>query len=444
MEKTVPDLNINKESIFTSKQDECVSNTYSRDDFIKRYSVVTSYDDLVKYLPENQIIHDTAKYILDYHKKGSYVSFKNGKLKHFIFLNKSGFIAPYQDKIKINPHVKNIVPNSKFRLTQCLLRVVDSKRELKQVDFYIMEILFFLKELEKNRGKLIPDCDFFINYKDQVLIHKVNGKYCSPFVEVFGNIPLEDEWQKFKLGNLFSFCTIKNYQDIPFIAPDDIIRTYKLYSADENNKCANVYMHDKPDIKWEDKKEIVFWRGTSTGCGNDIYTNMRIKLAYLSNKWFNSDPSKQILDAEIVRWAYKLKKTEKDIYFNRINTKKLNSLGIDLGQKVPIEELYKYKYLINVDGNVAAYRLGFLFSLNSVVFIVEGKYKLWFQDKLVENKHYISIKPDLSDLKEKIFWCKSHDTECKEIAKNGLEFYEKTFSKENMFDYILDKMKLLE
>lgn len=441
MDKTVPDLNINKESIFTSKQDKCKSNTYSRDDFIKRYSVVTSYDELVKYLPEDQVIHDTAKYMFDYFKKGTYVSFKNGKLKHFLFLNKAGFIAPYQDKIKISPYVK-MNPDSKFRLTQCLLRVVDSKRELKQVDFYIMEILFFLKEFEKNRSGLIPDCSFFINYKDQVLIHKVNGVYYNPFVEVFGKVPLEDEWQKFKLGNIFSFSTIKDYQDIPFIAPDDIIRTYQIFSSDENNRCANVYDHKKIDVKWEDKKEIAFWRGTSTGCGNDIYSNMRIKLAYLTNKW-SKESDTPILDARIVRWAYKLKKTEKDSVFNRINTKKLNSLGIDLGEKVPIEELYKYKYVINVDGNVAAYRLGFLFSLNSVVFIVEGKYKLWFQDKLVENKHYISIKADLSNLKEKIYWCKNHDTECKEIAKNALDFYEHTFSKENMYDYMIEQMKKL-
>jgi len=439
MEKTVPDLLINKENIFTSKQDVCESKIYSRDDFIKRYSVVTSYDELVKYLPEDQIIHDTARYILDYFKKGTYVSFKNGKLKHFIFLNKSNFIAPYQDKIKINSYIK-IKPDSKFRLTQCLLRLVDSKRELKQVDFYVMEILFFLKQLEKNKGKSIPDCNFFINYKDQVLIYKENGVYYNPFVEVFGKVPLEDEWQKCKLGNLFSFSSIKNYQDIPFIAPDDIIRTYKIFSSDEDNKCANVYSHDPVNISWKDKKETVFWRGTSTGCGNDIYTNMRLKLAYLSNKWH--DTNTQILDAQIVRWAYKLKKTEKEPVFNRINTKKLNALGIDLGNKVPIEELYKYKYVINVDGNVAAYRLGFLFSLKSVVFIVEGKYKLWFQDKLVENKHYISVKADLSNLKEKIYWCKNHDKECEEIANNAYEFHQNTFSRDNMYDYMIEKIKL--
>ena len=74
---------------------------------------------------------------------------------------------------------------------------------------------------------------------------------------------------------------------------------------------------------------------------------------------------------------------------------------------------------------------------------MEGKYKLWFQDKLVENKHYISIKSDLSNLKEKIYWCKNHDKECEEIANNAYEFHKKTFSKDSMFSYVIDKMKLL-
>jgi hypothetical protein len=126
--------------------------------------------------------------------------------------------------------------------------------------------------------------------------------------------------------------------------------------------------------------------------------------------------------------------------FDRINDKKLNDMGIKLGNKVPIDELFKYKYLINVDGNVAAYRLGFLFSLNAVVFIVEGKYKLWFQDKLIENKHYIKIKSDLSDLKEKIYWCKSHDNECKKIAENAVKFYNETFTNDNMYNYTIEMM----
>jgi len=442
MEKTkIPEFEINKNDVYTidyieKNNDKCEKIQYSIDEYKKRYAVVTSFDELQKYLPKNnQLLHDTGRYIMDYHKKGTYVSIKDGKLQSFIFLNKEDFVAPYQDKIKVNPHAFKITPTSKYRLTNCLLRIINEKHEFKQIDFYIMEVLYFLRKLTESRN--VPDCNFYFNHKDQVLIHKIDNKYYTPYPDVFGMVPLEDEWQNCKLGRLFSMCHVKNYEDISFVAPDDIIRTFKLFSS-QDGICSNPYKHDPKNesISWEDKKSVAFFRGTSTGCGNDIYTNQRIKLAYLDSKWKDSN----ILDAKIVRWAYRLKKTEKDEMFNRINVKKLTSMGLELGNKVPIDELYKYKYVINVDGNVAAYRLGFLLSVNAVVFIVDGKYKLWFQDKLVENKHYIRIKSDLSDLKEKIYWCKNHDAECKQIALNALDFHNKYFSENNMYDYMIEMM----
>jgi hypothetical protein len=79
----------------------------------------------------------------------------------------------------------------------------------------------------------------------------------------------------------------------------------------------HIYSFEKPEIKWEDKIETAFWRGSSTGCGNNIYTNPRIRLAYLTNKWSQdttdtSDTKIPLLDAQVVQWAYKLKKTEKE------------------------------------------------------------------------------------------------------------------------------------
>ena len=38
--------------------------------------------------------------------------------------------------------------------------------------------------------------------------------------------------------------------------------------------------------------------------------------------------------------------------------------------------------------------------------------------------HYIPVKSDMSDLIEKIEWCKDHDKDCKAIAENGKRFAE--------------------
>ena len=450
MEETrIPDFEINKQDVYTidhieKTNGECNAIQHDEEEYKRKYAVVISFEELQKYLPpDDQVLHDTGKYIMEYHKKGTYVSIKDNKLKYFLFLNRKNYIAPYQNKIRINPKQRYNKHNAKFRLTNCLLRIINEKHEFKRIDFYIMEVLHFLKNFVNSRT--VPDCNFYFNHKDQVLIHKINNIYYTPFPDVFGNVLLEDEWQNTKLGRLFSICHAKNYGDMSFVAPDDIIRINKLYSTDDDGKCVTSYKYDEANanIKWEDKKPILFFRGTSTGCGNDIYSNQRIKLAYLDAKWnedLDKDPSKQIIDCKIVRWAFRLKKSEKDKMFDRIDENKLKEQGVTLGNRVPIDELFKYKYVINVDGNVAAYRLGFLFSLNAVVFIVDGKYKLWFQDKLVENKHYIRIKSDLSDLKEKIYWCKKHDAECKQIALNALKFHNETFTNDHMYDYMIDSM----
>jgi spore maturation protein CgeB len=58
---------------------------------------------------------------------------------------------------------------------------------------------------------------------------------------------------------------------------------------------------------------------------------------------------------------------------------------------------------------------------NSVILRVKSDYVHWCDSKLQAGKHYIEVKEDLSDLKEKIDWCKTHDKECKKIAKRGFK-----------------------
>jgi hypothetical protein len=96
-----------------------------------------------------------------------------------------------------------------------------------------MELYYFLLNLSKNRK--VPNCNFYLNHKDQVLIKKVNNIYYDPFVDVVGHQKLDDNWQKCKLGNLFSFSNVKDYLDIPFPTPDDISRVLNIYTPDNDN-----------------------------------------------------------------------------------------------------------------------------------------------------------------------------------------------------------------
>lgn len=74
---------------------------------------------------------------------------------------------------------------------------------------------------------------------------------------------------------------------------------------------------------------------------------------------------------------------------------------------------FQYKYQINIDGTVAAYRLPYLLAGNSVVLKQDSIYYEHFYNELQPWKHYIPFKSDLSDLLEKLQWAKEHDEEVK-------------------------------
>jgi Glycosyl transferase family 90 len=71
----------------------------------------------------------------------------------------------------------------------------------------------------------------------------------------------------------------------------------------------------------------------------------------------------------------------------------------------------QYKYQINIDGTVAAYRLPYLLGGDSVVLKQDSKYYEFFYKQLRPYVHYIPVKADLSDLLQQIQWAKDHDQE---------------------------------
>ncbi|XP_030743548.1 protein O-glucosyltransferase 3 [Echinops telfairi] len=79
----------------------------------------------------------------------------------------------------------------------------------------------------------------------------------------------------------------------------------------------------------------------------------------------------------------------------------------------------KYKYQVNVDGTVAAYRFPYLMLGDSLVLKQDSPYYEHFYMALTPWKHYVPIKRNLSDLLEKVKWAKENDEEAKKIAKEG-------------------------
>ncbi|KAJ8352528.1 hypothetical protein SKAU_G00240040 [Synaphobranchus kaupii] len=111
------------------------------------------------------------------------------------------------------------------------------------------------------------------------------------------------------------------------------------------------------------------------------------------------------------------------------------SLYGPLVKHVSFFDFFKFKYQINVDGTVAAYRLPYLLAGDSVVLKQDSLYYEHFYSDLRPWEHYIPFKGDLSDLLDKIHWAKEHDHEAKKIAMAGQQFARTNLMGDSIFCY---------
>lgn len=87
----------------------------------------------------------------------------------------------------------------------------------------------------------------------------------------------------------------------------------------------------------------------------------------------------------------------------------------------------------------AACRYGFMMRLGSVILKVAPRQvadRMWYFPLLQPYVDHVPVKADLSDLEEKIRWCREHDDECRQIAQNCMRLYEKYVARSGLLDYV--------
>ena len=101
-----------------------------------------------------------------------------------------------------------------------------------------------------------------------------------------------------------------------------------------------------------------------------------------------------------------------------------NMYGIPAaGEYMDLETLATYKYQIDIGGGGGTTWSGTLekLAMPGVLFHHVTPTKDYFHDLLVPYVHYIPVKDDLSDLREKYEWAESHPIEAKQITNAGTE-----------------------
>lgn len=343
--------------------------------------------------------------------------------------------------------------------------------DMDNMQYWGDQFLAALRDMlgEACRERTIPDCEFFLNKRDypQLKINVERGIPVEPYGFIFDkddrdpdqDVDLVEEHKFKSYAPIVSFyaASEKRFADIPWPSSEDWEAACGLVfpgsfmhhkDAEGNAKFASaprdLFTEDnfrKFERGWDDDRvATAFFRGTATGGGTNIDSNQRLRVAYYSHTW-KDDPEKggkePFLDAAIVGWNLRDKKTaDKPMTFLRSK-----EFDFTAGKHhfTPIYEQSKYKYLVYVDGHCAACRYGFMMRLGSVIIKVESRQvadTMWYFPLLKPYYDHVPVKPDLSDLEEKIRWCREHDDECRKIAENAKALYEKYLARDALLDYV--------
>ena len=299
---------------------------------------------------------------------------------------------PIMDK-KINKTLKQKKIKSKTKTWRIMQCIV---KPFKKEATFAKEWIPFLNSV-KDR---LPDGIFILSLSDSVLLPKT------------------------KQGICFAYSGKIEYKDIPIPNYDDIF----------DNKIGDV------ETNWNSKNSIAVFRGSSTGCGTTVDTNQRLKLATMKSA---------LLDVGITKYTENFKLDPK------IGLSKTEKV-VPLASSLTWRQQSEHKYIIHVDGNVLGYRLLKSMRTGSVILRVKSDYIHWLDNEMKDGEHFILVKEDLSDLIEKVNWCKEHDMECQQIAKKSKEFAERVLqdeyiqnafveilSKTSTYDRILNKSQML-
>ena len=410
---------------------ESIMNTfnYMFKKFKKGIFVIIRNNKLVLFLPfsnfyyKNNWVQQTyfseedKKLLAESLKKEVRTSSEYSKIKRDLDKTIIEFQRKYPEQFK---HHKINFNRSKWVANNCYFRNQYPEYEGSlNVNIYKSMLDALLKELS------VPDVEFFINPRDFPVLKK---DLTEPYNHLFDSekIKVEKEFLVEKMCPIFSKSATDKFADLLIPNEDDWSRVSNKFFTD---KCIDSYRADvisKFNLNWDDKKEQCIFRGSATGCGITLETNMRLMAADLSVDNFD------LLDSGITDWNQKPKKYMGDP-IRIIDTSKLR---FGLANKIDNIQKSGYKYILNIDGHVSACRLSSELGMNSVVLLVDSPYKLWFSDMLEDGVHYILVKKDLSNLIEKIKWCADHDKECKKIAENARKFYLEYLEKEGIFNYL--------
>lgn len=150
-----------------------------------------------------------------------------------------------------------------------------------------------------------------------------------------------------------------------------------------------IYVNDR--LSWKEKLDRAVFRG---GIGGERRIDMRKSFV---ERWFGHPLFDiGVLDAEFPEWRTR---------------------------PMTIREQLAYKFVISLEGFDVASNLKWVMSSNSIAVMPRPVTETWFMEgRLVPNYHYIEVKPDFSDVEERLRHYLAHPEEAEAIVRHQHEW----------------------
>ena len=415
-------------------------------------NIVDSKREVYKGEFEERLLN-TLDYLFYHMRCGIYCRIEDNKIKQFIVFVNKDYVNNWSQYLKFegeNGEIvdmdtyyqlkrkyyrkENILPKERWWLNS---GVIDNEMSENLWGMHLIssitDMLYYTSQTTK-----LKNTSFFINKRDYP---QLRADLTEPYAFVF---PEKTKLPREYLGKGFipihSWFSSTTFSDILVPSTDDwdIISGMVTLAERPIDRYCNIGYEKYKHIKWEDKINRAFFRGSAT-MGTTSESNQRIHLAKLSYEYNGNSVEPKpdsILDSGLVSLNVRDKIP---FHGSPVTFTRRDKIGFPLSKFVPMSEQMRNKYVINTSGHAAASRFMYLMKMKVLILKIEPIRpevdELWFFPLLKAGEDYISIKSDLSDLIEKINWCIAHDEQCKNIAKSAYKKYRTLLTKSNVLNY---------
>ncbi|MCU1621239.1 MAG: hypothetical protein JWL79_84 [Frankiales bacterium] len=165
-------------------------------------------------------------------------------------------------------------------------------------------------------------------------------------------------------------------------------------------------------VDWWSRDDIVLWRGYTTGLPVLSRGNLRDLPRYRLAKVCSTLPGCDVGIVGVAQAASEAEATALKLVFEAEGLWR---------EYVPLSDMQRYRYVVDIDGNANSWGLVARLRLGCCMLKVESPWRQWIHERMVPWEHYVPVASDLSNLSERLSFCRRNPHIATQIARAGRE-----------------------